>query len=60
MFIVYLYWTQFKQNYKLIKILKIPKDLEDQRLDKYLKREFSNLNQSFIEKNLRKKKYFSK
>ena len=55
MFIVYLYWTQFKQNHKLIKILKIPKDLEDQRLDKYLKREFSNLNQSFIEKNLRKK-----
>ena len=39
----------------MIKILKIQKNLEDQRLDKYLKREFSSLNQSFIEKNLRKK-----
>ena len=28
---------------------------QDQRLDKYLKRLFSNLSQSFIEKNLRKK-----
>ena len=39
----------------MIKILKIQQDSEDQRLDKYLKREFSSLNQSFIEKNLRKK-----
>ena len=39
----------------MIKIFKINKNSEDQRLDKYLKREFSNLTQSFIEKNLRKK-----
>jgi len=39
----------------LIKTLKIYKNLEDQRLDKFLKRKFSSLNQSFIEKNLRKK-----
>ena len=40
---------------KLIKIYKINETFEDQRLDKYLKRQFSNLTQSFIEKNLRKK-----
>jgi len=39
----------------LIKIYKINEISEDQRLDKYLKRQFSNLTQSFIEKNLRKK-----
>ena len=39
----------------MIKLFKITKKSEDQRLDKYLKREFSSLNQSFIEKNLRKK-----
>ena len=39
----------------MIKVLKIHQSSEDQRLDKFLKREFSNLNQSFIEKNLRKK-----
>ena len=39
----------------MIKIFKINKDSEDQRLDKFLKRNFSSLNQSFIEKNLRKK-----
>ena len=39
----------------MIKIYKINETFEDQRLDKYLKRQFSNLTQSFIEKNLRKK-----
>ena len=39
----------------MIKIFKIQQRLEDQRIDKYLKREFSNLTQSFIEKSLRKK-----
>jgi Pseudouridylate synthases, 23S RNA-specific len=39
----------------LIKKIKIAQGFEDQRLDKYLKRLFSNLSQSFIEKNLRKK-----
>ena len=39
----------------MIKILKIQQRLEDQRIDKYLKREFSTLTQSFIEKSLRKK-----
>ena len=39
----------------MIKIFKINKNLEDQRLDKYLKRQFSSLTQSFIQKNLRKK-----
>ena len=39
----------------MIKLLKIEKKSEDQRLDKFLKRNFSSLNQSFIEKNLRKK-----
>ena len=39
----------------MIKIFKIEQSSEDQRLDKYLKREFLNLNQIFIEKNLRKK-----
>ena len=39
----------------MIKIYKITRVSEDQRLDKYLKRQFSNLTQSFIEKNLRKK-----
>ena len=38
----------------MIKTFKIDKDSEDQRLDKFLKRNFSSLNQSFIEKNLRK------
>ena len=38
----------------MIKILKIEKDL-DIRLDKYLKIQFTNLTQSFIEKNIRKK-----
>ena len=37
------------------KILKINNNLSNQRLDKYLKRIFGNLTQSFIEKNLRKK-----
>jgi len=39
----------------LIKIFKINNKSDDQRLDKYLKRKFSGLKQSFIEKNLRKK-----
>jgi 23S rRNA pseudouridine955/2504/2580 synthase len=39
----------------LIKIFIIDKDSSDQRLDKFLKRSFHNLTQSFIEKNLRKK-----
>jgi 23S rRNA pseudouridine955/2504/2580 synthase len=39
----------------LIKIFIIDKDSADQRLDKFLKRNFDNLSQSFIEKNLRKK-----
>ena len=39
----------------MIKIFTIHKNTEDQRLDKYLKRVFTSLNQSFIEKNLRKK-----
>ena len=39
----------------MIKKIKITKDSEDQRLDKFLKRTFSSLTQSFIEKNLRKK-----
>ena len=39
----------------MIKKININQSSEDQRLDKYLKREFSSLNQSFIEKNLRKK-----
>ena len=39
----------------MIKIYKINEISEDQRLDKYLKRQFSNLTQNFIEKNLRKK-----
>jgi len=39
----------------LIKKIKIAQGFEDQRIDKYLKRLFSNLSQSFIEKNLRKK-----
>ena len=39
----------------MIKTIKITTDFEKQRLDKFLKRKFSNLTQSFIEKNLRKK-----
>ncbi len=39
----------------MIKKIKITQDFEDQRLDKFLKIFFSNLSQSFIEKNLRKK-----
>ena len=39
----------------MIKIFKIDNKSDDQRLDKYLKRKFSALKQSFIEKNLRKK-----
>ena len=39
----------------MIKTFKIEKNSEDQRLDKFLKRKFASLNQSFIEKNLRKK-----
>ncbi len=39
----------------MIKKIKIQPGYEDQRLDKFLKRFFSNLNQSFIEKNIRKK-----
>ncbi len=38
----------------MIKILKIEKDY-DIRLDKYLKKRYSVLTQSFIEKNIRKK-----
>ncbi len=40
----------------MIKYLNINKNSEDQRLDKFLKRNFLNLTQSFIEKNIRKKK----
>tara|TARA_Y100001970_G_scaffold276610_1_gene379533 strand:+ start:2285 stop:3184 length:900 start_codon:yes stop_codon:yes gene_type:complete len=39
----------------LIKKIKITHGFEDQRIDKFLKKFFSNLPQSFIEKNLRKK-----
>jgi len=39
----------------LIKKIKITHGFEDQRIDKFLKKSFSNLSQSFIEKNLRKK-----
>ncbi len=39
----------------MIKIIKINNDSANQRIDKYLKRNFSTLTQSFIEKNLRKK-----
>jgi len=39
----------------LIKIFIIDKHSADQRIDKFLKRNFDNLSQSFIEKNLRKK-----
>tara|TARA_Y100000590_G_scaffold164358_1_gene188304 strand:- start:504 stop:1415 length:912 start_codon:yes stop_codon:yes gene_type:complete len=39
----------------LIKNFKINKELYNLRLDKWLKKKFSNLNQSFIQKNIRKK-----
>ena len=39
----------------MIKILIIDSNSADQRIDKFLKRNFDNLSQSFIEKNLRKK-----
>ncbi len=39
----------------MIKKIKIIEDSENQRLDKFLKKSFSSLTQSFIEKNLRKK-----
>ena len=39
----------------MIKILKIDSNFANQRIDKFLKRSFDNLTQSFIEKNLRKK-----
>ncbi len=39
----------------MIKKIKIIIDSENQRLDKFLKKSFSSLTQSFIEKNLRKK-----
>ena len=39
----------------MIKKIKIITDSENQRLDKFLKKSYSNLTQSFIEKNLRKK-----
>ena len=39
----------------MIKILKIDNNSSEQRIDRFLKREFDNLSQSFIEKNLRKK-----
>ena len=39
----------------MIKIFIIEKESANQRLDKFLKRSFNNLTQSFIEKNLRKK-----
>ncbi len=39
----------------MIKIFIIDSNSSDQRIDKFLKRNFDNLTQSFIEKNLRKK-----
>jgi len=39
----------------LIKILIIDDSSADQRIDRFLKRKFQNLSQSFVEKNLRKK-----
>tara|TARA_Y100001970_G_scaffold21944_1_gene25224 strand:- start:699 stop:1589 length:891 start_codon:yes stop_codon:yes gene_type:complete len=39
----------------LIKKIKITKYFDSQRLDKFLKKYFSNMSQSFIEKNIRKK-----
>ena len=38
----------------MFKSIKVSPSNTDTRIDKWLKREFSNLNQSFIEKNLRK------
>ena len=39
----------------MIKIIVIDSDSADQRIDRFLKRIFDNISQSFIEKNLRKK-----
>ena len=39
----------------MIKIFNIDNDTAEQRIDKFLKRQFMSLSQSFIEKNLRKK-----
>ena len=39
----------------MIKIFIIDDSSADQRIDRFLKRKFQNLSQSFIEKNLRKK-----
>ena len=39
----------------MIKIINIDNYSADQRIDKFLKRQFNSLSQSFIEKNLRKK-----
>jgi len=39
----------------LIKIFKIDNNSANQRIDRFLKRQFTNLSQSFLEKNLRKK-----
>ena len=39
----------------MIKILKIDSNFANQRIDKFLKRQYTKLTQSFIEKNLRKK-----
>ena len=39
----------------MIKIIIIDRNSADQRIDRFLKRNFQNLSQSFIEKNLRKK-----
>ena len=39
----------------MIKIFDIDNTTAEQRVDKFLKRKFINLSQSFIEKNLRKK-----
>ena len=39
----------------MIKIIKISNEESNQRIDKFLKRKYNNLSQSFIEKNLRKK-----
>ena len=42
----------------MIKIFIIDSNSSDQRIDKYLKRNFDNLTQSFIEKNFPKKYEF--
>ena len=50
-----IYWFKYKQIFKLKKIIKVNKIDDNLRLDKWLKLQYSALQQSYIEKNLRKK-----